>query len=75
MFSAPNVITVEPIGPWFHYYQQHEDDHNLLSSSSEEEEEANDEDAEFDKENLTLLLGLDPAQWKVYFIQFLASSF
>ena len=68
-------LDFEPVGRWFeaHHrraHSQHSHSHHSIgggSSSSESEEEEEEED-QFDEEDESLLLRLDPREWKVFFI-------
>ncbi|BFZ10799.1 hypothetical protein BsWGS_13838 [Bradybaena similaris] len=61
-------LDFEPIGRWFeaHYhraYSLHSQSHHSLDSSSTDSDEEEEED-QFDEEDESLLLRLDPREWK-----------
>ncbi|KAL8575510.1 hypothetical protein ACOMHN_013061 [Nucella lapillus] len=58
------VIRVEATGQWFDAYQQQVHCHQLVDSSSSSEEEEEIEEEEESEEDHTLLLGLNPKEWK-----------
>lgn len=66
-FQAAVKVRFEPIGRWYEALclrRKHKhslSQHSLESSSSEESEEVEEED----EEDESLLLGLDPKEWKV----------
>ena len=69
-FPACTTISVEPAGRWYEALclrKRHKhslSQHSVSSSSSSE----NEEEEEFVEEDESLLLSLDPKEWKVIFI-------
>lgn len=63
-------LDFEPVGRWFEAHHRrahsiHSHSHHSLDSSSSESEEEEEED-QFDEEDESLLLRLDPKEWKVF---------
>lgn len=57
-------IRVEATGQWFDAYQQRVHSHQYVDSSSSSEEEEEIEEEEESEEDHTLLMGLNPTEWK-----------
>ncbi|XP_076448534.1 dnaJ homolog subfamily C member 2-like [Babylonia areolata] len=62
--SAGKLITVEATGQWFGAYQQRVHGRQSVDSSSSSEEEEEIDEVEESEEDQTLLMGLNPKEWK-----------